>query len=250
MGSRRACEALIEAGRVSVDGRPVSDLGARVDPRRQAIAVDGRPVRPQPFEYLLLNKPRGILCTSRDPGGRRTFLDLLPPLPVRVVSAGRLDADSEGLLLVTNDGDLVQALIHPRHEVEKVYRVDLDRPLGPGDVRRFLEGIRIEGRLHRAARVRPVSRGRSAAPRRANAGACYDIALRQGLNRQIRRMAGAVGRRVVRLRRIRMGPLALGRLPPGGWRRLRPEEIRRLKAPTDAPGPERREWWARQGSNL
>lgn len=220
-GSRRYCETLIASGRVSIDGTVVTELGIRADPERQTVTVDGQRVHPQAFEYILLNKPRGFLCTSRDPRGRKTFHDLLPPLDVRVVSAGRLDGDSEGLLLVTNDGDLIQNLIHPRGGVEKVYEVELDGPLTPLDVRHFLDGISIEGALHQALAVQPLDRHPG--------GTRYEIILKQGLNRQIRRMAEAVGRRVLRLRRIRLGPLALGTLPTGGWRRLQRDELLQLK---------------------
>lgn len=214
-----------------MDGRVVTEPGTRADPDRQRIEVDNRPVRPERFEYLLLHKPPGYLCTSRDPRGRPTFHDLLPQLGVRLVSAGRLDYDSEGLLLVTNDGDLIQNLIHPRVGVEKVYEVDLDGPLSPADRNRFLEGIEIDGEPHRALAVhpRPAMRG----------GHRYELVLKQGLNRQIRRMAEAVGRRVLRLRRTRMGPLKLGDLPSGGWRRLKPDEVFALRnrPATDACAP-------------
>lgn len=210
-----------------MDGRVVTEPGTRADPDRQRIEVDGRPVRPERFEYLLLHKPAGYLCTSHDPRGRPTFHDLLPPLGVRLVSAGRLDYDSEGLLLVTNDGDLIQSLIHPRTGVEKVYEVDLDGPLSPADQARFLAGIPIGGEPHRALAVRPRP-----APR---GGHRYELVLKQGLNRQIRRMAEAVGRRVLRLRRVRLGPLALGALPPGGWRRLAPDELAALRNRPESP---------------
>ncbi len=204
-----------------MDGRVVTEPGTRADPTCQRIEVDGRAVRPERFEYLLLNKPAGFLCTSSDPRGRPTFHNLLPPLGVRLVSAGRLDYDSEGLLLVTNDGNLIQSLIHPRVGVEKVYVVDLDGPLSPADRERFLAGILIDGETHRALAVRPRP-----APR---GGHRYELVLKQGLNRQIRRMAEAVGRRVLRLQRIRLGPLELGDLPSGGWRRLRPDEVLALR---------------------
>lgn len=218
-GSRRACEALISFGRVAVDGRPVTEMGIRVDPTRHRIFVDGREINLQRLDYLLLNKPAGYLCTSRDPRGRPTFLDLVPQADVRWVTAGRLDADSEGLLLVTNDGDLIQSLIHPSCGVDKTYRVELDRPLAPEDLARFTPGMLIRGQTHRAVAIRPVRGSRPV----------YEIVLHQGLNRQIRRMAEAVGRRVTRLTRIRLGPLSLGSLKPGEWRKLTPGEVRDLK---------------------
>ncbi|MDZ4198091.1 MAG: pseudouridine synthase [Kiritimatiellia bacterium] len=230
-GSRRFCETLISSGRVRIDGRAAVELGVRVNPDIQVIEVDGRRVRVQRFEYLLFHKPRGILCTSRDPGGRRTFLDCLPDLGVRLVTAGRLDAESEGLLLVTNDGDLIQSLIHPSRGVDKTYRVEMDRPLSPADARRFTVGISIEGQLHRVVSIQPLSRGPGGPERNPSAG--YELVLHQGLNRQIRRMAEAVGRRVLRLQRVRLGPLHLGDLAPGAWRRLTPEELRSLRTASE-----------------
>lgn len=208
----------------------MTEPGTRADPERQRIEVDGRRVRAETFEYILLNKPTGFLCTSHDPRGRPTFHDLLPPLSVRVVSAGRLDGDSEGLLLVTNDGDFIQSLIHPRVGVEKVYEVDLDAPLEPRDIRRFLDGILIGGDVHRVLAVRELGSDRNRFR--------YELILKQGLNRHIRRMAEAVGRSVYRLRRTRMGSLAIGDLPPGGWRRLRPEEVHALKNRPEACTPD------------
>ncbi len=184
--------------------------------------MDGRHLRPQPRQYLLLNKPRGVLCTCRDPQGRRTILDLLPrTLGARLYSVGRLDRDSEGLLLLTNDGELAARLIHPRYHVPKVYRVRTDRPLPRPWLARFITGVESEGELLRAVRVRPLAAGR--------AGAEYEIELIEGRNRQIRRMVECAGGRVVRLVRTRIGPLSLEGLPPGRWRRMSNRELEALR---------------------
>ena len=220
MGSRRACERLIEAGRVQVDGVTVSDLGRRVDPAACRVSVDGRPVEPARLRYLLLHKPAGYLCTSRDPQGRPTFHDLLPNLGSRLYSAGRLDLDSEGLLLVTNDGPLVQRMIHPRHHARKIYVVWVDHPLDPEWSRRLLDGIEDEGERMRFDFLRRRGSDRD--------GIRYEVVLRQGRKRQIRRMFAAAGCHVRRLLRTAFGPLQLGDLPPGAWRELTPAEIARL----------------------
>ena len=223
IGSRRACERLIDEGRVSIGGRRVVEQGVRVDPAHDEVVVDGRPVRPERQVHLLLNKPAGFLCTSSDPHGRRTFHELLPPdLGARVYSAGRLDWDSEGLLLVTNDGLLANRLIHPRHHVEKTYRVWIAVPLDADWVARFQTGVESEGERLAAVSARPAGRDRL--------GHRYELVLGTGRNRQIRRMFEAAGRPVIRLLRIRFGPLELGDLPAGHWRRLSPGELTALRS--------------------
>ncbi len=220
-GSRRACERLIAEGRVAVGGAVVREQGVQVDPSSARVTVDGRPVGRQTLLYLLLHKPLGYVCTSSDPSGRPTFHELLPPLPARVYSAGRLDMDSEGLLLVTNDGPLVQRLTHPRHHAVKVYRVWADRDFGGEDLAALRRGVVADG--ERLACESVERRGR------AGARWMYEVRLREGRNRQVRRMFGACGARVTRLVRIQFGPLRLDALPPGGWRRLTPGEIAALR---------------------
>ncbi len=222
-GSRRACEVLISEGRVAVDGVVIREQGVRVDPARVAVEVDGRPARQDPVVHLVLHKPAGYLCTSRDPHGRRTFHDLLPRrLGARVYSAGRLDWDSEGLLVVTNDGDLANRLIHPRHHVEKTYRVWTAEPLAPEWLDRFRAGIDSDGERLAVQAVREVGRDRQ--------GAYYEMVLRTGRNRQIRRMFEAAGGTVLRLLRVRFGPLELGDLPPGRWRPVTAAELSALRS--------------------
>ena len=197
-------------------------LGERADPERDCIEVDGRPLGRAPAAvYLMLNKPRGYVTTLSDERGRRTAAELVSDCGARVFPVGRLDRDSEGLLLMTNDGALTQALLHPGHEVDKVYRVTVAGAL-EGAVER-LKGIREldGGEAIRPAQVRLVRAG--------DGQALLEITIHEGKNRQIRRMCRQAGLRVLRLQRIREHTLTLGRLRPGSWRYLTDEEIRALK---------------------
>lgn len=217
VASRRAAEELIRAGRVTVNGR-VARLGDRADPRRDEVRMDGRrlPV-PEPPVYYLLNKPRGYLCTVRDPLGRKTVLDLVPTDRARLFPVGRLDRDTEGLLLLTNDGDLAHALTHPRHRVVKVYLARVEGTPRPEALDRLRRGVHLaEGRTA-PAQVRLVK------------PSVVRLALRQGRKRQVRRMLEAVGHRVLHLRRIQLGPLRLGKLPVGAFRRLTEAEVEDLR---------------------
>ncbi len=222
LGSRRACEQLIAAGRVAVDGQVVTTQGVRIDPARATVMLDGKPVAPQRFVYGLLNKPRGYICTCRDPERRDTILVLLPPGMPRLFPVGRLDCNSEGLLLLTNDGDWAQHIQHPRYVVEKEYQVWTDRALQPAETRRLRNGVTDDGECLRVSKIR---RGR-AMPN----GACYHLALIEGRNRHIRRLLAAIGVRVTRLRRIRVGPVTLGTLAVGAYRPLTAREIAALPA--------------------
>jgi pseudouridine synthase len=201
---------MIADGRVAVNGRPVTTQGCCVDPDADRIQVDGRAVQTERKLYLAFNKPRGVLCTCRDTHGRRTVLDCLPDFKTRLFPVGRLDQDSEGLLLVTNDGAFALALTHPRHEAPKTYQVLLNGTLSPAQVARLLAGVVSEGQQLRASAV-TVMEGRRDA---------YLIVLHEGRKRQIRRMIEGVGAKVVRLRRVAIGPLELGGLREGAWRRL------------------------------
>ena len=220
LGSRRRCEDLIRGGLVRVNDRPVTEQGTRVDPGADSVTVNGEAVLPESRVHILLNKPPGVLCTSRDPQGRVIFRDLLKDLPQRVYTVGRLDLTSEGLLLVTNDGDLAHRLMHPRHHVPKTYLVWVDAEIPATDIARLERGIASEGdRL----RLRSIERAGGQVP-------CYRMILTEGRKRQIRRMLQGVGRRVRRLRRVALGPLRLGALEPGAWRPLSHEELRKLRA--------------------
>jgi 23S rRNA pseudouridine2605 synthase len=221
IGSRRACELLISGGRVRVDGRLVVEQGVRIDPAIQHVCVDEIPVLPQKPVHLLLNKPSGYICTSHDEKGRPTIHNLLPTLDVRVYNVGRLDRQSEGLLLVTNDGQLAARLTHPRHHVKKEYLVWIDRVLDDAEILRLKHGIQSSGELLRAAGVWAAT---AKGP-----GPCYRIDLREGKNRQLRRMFDALDRTVLRLVRIRLGCLSLGSLKPGQWRHLATSEVDALR---------------------
>jgi 23S rRNA pseudouridine2605 synthase len=218
-GSRRACEALVSAGRVTVDGE-VARLGARADPRTQRVELDGVPVVVRvDLVYYLLNKPTGVVTTADDPQGRPTVVELVPRDP-RVFPVGRLDVDTSGLLVLTNDGELAQLLTHPSHGVRKTYLAEVDGVPGSGALRALRDGVRLDDGVTAPADVHLVQRrGGSAA---------VEIAIHEGRTRQVRRMFEAVGHPVRRLVRTRIGPLHDRTLPPGEWRALRPREVRAL----------------------
>jgi len=219
LGSRRACEALIGEGRVEVNGE-VASLGRRVDPEQDRVAVDGVtiPVR-SGLVYYLLNKPAKVVTTAHDPEGRPTVVDLVPGEP-RVFPVGRLDWDTEGLLLLTNDGELAHGLTHPSRGVPKTYLVEVSGVPGRAALRRLREGVDLEDGRTAPARARLAQTTPT--------GAALEIVIHEGRNRQVRRMCEAVGHPVRRLVRTRFGPLRDHRLAPGQWRPLTPAEIRSL----------------------
>jgi 23S rRNA pseudouridine2605 synthase len=219
LGSRRVCEDLIADGRVTVSGE-VARLGRRVDPERDAVALDGVPVVVRDdLVYYLLNKPTGYVSTASDPEGRATVLDLVPATP-RVYPVGRLDYDTEGLLLLTNDGELTHLLTHPSFGVVKTYLAEVEGDPSPAAVRALREGVELDDGITAPARVTVVQRrGDTAA---------VELGIHEGRNRQVRRMCEAVGHPVVRLVRTRIGPLRDGSLRPGTWRALERSEVRRL----------------------
>lgn len=221
--SRRAAEELIAAGRVTVDGVPAA-VGERVDPDRQVVAVDGRriPVRPGLVSYLV-NKPAGVISTADDPRGRPTVVDLVPDFP-RVYPVGRLDLESEGLLILTNDGTLADLVMHPRYGIHKTYRVLAAGRPGPW-VRHLETGVELEDGPAAAVSARVVD---------AAAGeTMLEMVMGEGRNREVRRMCAALGHEVRRLVRVAIGPLTDRSLRPGDWRRLSPEEVARLYAAAD-----------------
>ena len=235
IGSRRACEELITEGRVTIDG-VVAVLGDRADPEQQRLAVDGVPVATKAgLVYYVLNKPVGVVTTAHDPEGRRTVVDLVPAEP-RVFPVGRLDFDSEGLLVLTNDGDLTHLLTHPRFGVEKSYLVEVEGSPSPAAIRRLREGIDLDDGRTAPARVRRVQSRHSAA----GATSALEVTIHEGRNRQVRRMCEAVGHPVRRLVRTRIGPVSDARLAPSAWRELTPREVRGLytAASASTPGPE------------
>jgi 23S rRNA pseudouridine2605 synthase len=226
-GSRRAAEELIATGRVAVDGE-VAHLGRRVDPAVERITVDGIPVSARDdLVYYLLNKPASVVTTARDPAGRRTVTDLVPLEP-RVFPVGRLDYDTEGLLVLTNDGDLAQRLSHPRHGIEKAYVVEVDGVPSRGTLRRLREGVMLDDGPTSPASVRVLQARRDTA--------ALEFVIHEGRNRQVRRMCASVGHPVRRLVRTRVGPLRDRRLAPGAWRPLRQREVRALYEATGASG--------------
>ena len=234
LGSRRACEELISAGRVTVDGE-VARLGRRADPRRQRIELDGvSVVVNDDLVYYLLNKPVGVVATASDPQGRTTVLDLVPAEP-RVFSVGRLDNDTAGLIVLTNDGELTQLLTHPSHGVVKTYLAEVEGVPAPGALAALRDGVELDDGITAPARVRLVQKR--------DASAAVELGIHEGRNRQVRRMFDAVGHPVIRLVRTRIGPVSDRRLAPGEWRALRPGEVRALyEATTPQPaigkGPE------------
>jgi pseudouridine synthase len=226
IASRREAERLISLGRVKVNGQVVTQPGSSASLEDDHIEVDGRALtQREAFEYYLLHKPPGVVTTVRDPQRRPTVVGLLRGVRARVYPVGRLDADSEGLLLLTNDGELAHRLTHPRFGVEKEYLVDLEQPASRGDLDRIRRGIELQGQRLAPRRVRAVAGA---------GGAQVSVILAEGKKREVRRMFEAVGSRVVRLRRTRFGPLRLGALPPGQHRPLTKEEIEQLRAATSA----------------
>jgi len=220
VGSRRHCEELILAGRVSVDGQTVRILGTKVAPDQQ-VCVDGQPLRAEKPVYWLVHKPRGYLCTNHDPAGRPLAIDLVPHVPQRIYTVGRLDEASEGLLLLTNDGDLANRLMHPRFGVEKTYLVQVAGFPSPDDIQQLLKGVWLSDGHVRARQVKRLKRqGESTWLR---------IVLSEGKNREIRRMLARLGHKVLRLRRIALGPVMLGSLGPGKTRRLTGAELSALR---------------------
>ncbi len=227
LGSRRVCEELIEDGRVTVDGE-VAVLGRRVDPATAEIEVDGAHVGVAPdLVHWLLHKPPGVVTTADDPQGRTTVLDLVPDEP-RVFPVGRLDYETEGLLLLTNDGTLTHRLTHPSFGVEKEYLAEVDRMPSRGDLRRLREGVELDDGLTAPAKVASLD------------DRTLRITVHEGRNRQVRRMLDAVGSTVLRLVRTRIGPLTDRSLKPGEWRPLTQDEVRALERAatgTDADQP-------------
>ena len=231
VGSRRRCDELIRSGRILVNGAAPVGMGARVDPAADEVRLDGARLRvATEVRTIALHKPIEVLVTARDVRGRRTVSDLVTDAPGRLFPVGRLDYRSEGLLLLTNDGDLAFRLAHPRFKVDKHYRVEVSAPVPEGVGERLARGVMLDDGPTQPARVRVTSRGR--------AGATLDIELREGRKRQIRRMLALFGLDVTRLVRVRFGPIALGPLPAGAWRELDATEVRALReaAGLDAAG--------------
>jgi len=253
LASRRKAETLIAAGRVTVNGKVVTELGTKVDPECDHVKVDGKHLSDaQPFVYLMLNKPKHVMSTLDDPGGRPTVKDFIRGVSVRVFPVGRLDFESEGLMLLTNNGDLAQALLHPRYHVPKTYLIKVKRVLTDEEIRQLESGVKLEDGMTGPAQVKKI--------KKAEQNSWLEVTIREGRKHQVRRMLESVGHPVIRLTRVKMGPLSLGRLESGEFRFLTDREANALRESVgervaavergDEPVPKpkrpiRREGWAR-----
>lgn len=234
VASRRAAEQLIVEGRVAVNGDVVMTLGTRADPAQDDIRVDGRRIRFDTRQrYIVLNKPKGYVTTRKDPEGRKTVMELLRGVREYVYPVGRLDYETDGLVLMTSDGELAARLTHPSHEVERVYEAMVVGTPSDEELEQLRCGVFLDGRRTAPAQVRrgaTTGKGTKQLTK-------LNITLHEGRNRQVRRMCASIGHPVRRLTRVRMGPIGLGDLRPGQWRDLTPNEVERLKSAA-ASGPE------------
>ena len=227
IGSRRQCEELISAGRIEIAGKVVTELGTRVDPVAQQVRVDGVALARPKRAYYALNKPTGVVCTNRDPSGRPRVIDLVPAARGRLFTVGRLDLNSQGLMLVTNDGELANQLTHPRYGVNKTYRVLVAGHPTPETVAALRKGVHLAEGLARVSGIR--------AKRRYKQSTILEMVLEEGRNREIRRVLAKVGHKVLSLERIAIGPLRLGKLPVGEHRRLTRDELQSLRQAVKRP---------------
>lgn len=222
VASRRKAERLIVDGHVTVNGKPVTELGSTVDPQQDVVAVDGRQVEPQQPIYLLLHKPPRCICSTHDPEGRQTVIDLVRPATgARLYPVGRLDYDTTGVLLLTNDGELAQALLHPRYGVPRIYHVKVRGLVQTAAIERLREGVSVDGTLVRAE-TEPLAR--------TDRNTWIEMTLHQGLNHQIHRMLEAVGYTVLRIIRVSFAGLRADDLPPARYRELTPDEAQHLRS--------------------
>ena len=231
VASRRECEQLILDGRVEVDRKLVTELGTRVDPHKQEIRIDGEVLHQARPVYFAVNKPEGVVCTASDPAGRPRVIDMLPPDAPRVYCVGRLDMSSEGLILVTNDGELANGLTHPSHGVEKIYHVQVAGQLDEEGLQRLRKGMHLAEGFARVKHVRIKSRKKTST--------LLEMILDEGRNREIRRLLARIGHRVQRLTRIAVGPVRLGEMPSGAVRLLTPKELTALRQAI-AEGPQKK----------
>jgi 23S rRNA pseudouridine2605 synthase len=220
LGSRRQCEDLIAAGRVEVDRVVVMQLGVRVDPAKQEIRVDGQMLPKPKLHYYAVHKPIGVLSTNRDPSGRARVIDLLPHSHLRLFPVGRLDLNSEGLILLTNDGELANRLTHPRYGVSKTYRVQVAGWPDHQTLLKLRRGVHLAEGIARVESIRVQSHHKEST--------LLEMVLREGQNREIRRILARLGHKVLRLIRTAVGPIRLGNLPPGAWRPLARDEVASL----------------------
>jgi 23S rRNA pseudouridine2605 synthase len=223
VASRRAAERLIADGQVTVNGEIVRQLGTKVDPARDRVAVEGRIVRARRKVYVALHKPRGYVSTRSDPEGRSTVRDLLPAEWQHLFHVGRLDRDSEGLIFLTNDGEFALRLTHPRYEIRKTYLVTIEGRAERALLAQCIDGVRHQGESLKAQSARLLSAN--------NTRSVLELELAEGKNREVRRLLSVLGLRVQRLQRVRIGPIRLGELPAGKWRTLTETEIKSLLPP-------------------
>lgn len=236
IASRRACEAIIESGRVNVNGKKITELGSRIDPNYDKVTVDGIPIEPvRKKYYIMLNKPVGYITSSHDQFGRKTVLDLISAdIKDRLYPVGRLDYDSEGLLFLTNDGDFAQKLMHPSSVIDKSYQVTVHKEVLPETANILRCGVIIDGVMTAPAKIKIDAA--------TNLETKMTIIIHEGRNRQIRKMCEAVGHEVISLKRIAVGDIALGNLPRGKWRHLNPAEINKLMKVQDKSGGNKKIW--------
>ncbi|HET97280.1 MAG TPA: rRNA pseudouridine synthase [Desulfurivibrio alkaliphilus] len=229
IGSRRAAEEYIAAGRVMVDGCPVTRMGLQVDPELQQITFDGHPLSfPEEKVTVLLNKPAGYVTTMHDPQGRPLVGSLVKEPGLRLFPVGRLDLETEGALLLTNDGDLANRILHPRYEIKRTYQATVQGLPAASDLQSLRRGIELEGRRTWPAEIRTL--------RRRDGDCTLEVIIHEGRKRQVRKMFAAIGHPVLRLKRVAYGGLRLGDLASGAYRRLDPEDIRRIFQGGPAPG--------------
>ena len=222
VASRRTSEKIILQGRVAVNGKIITELGVRIDEMNDIVTVDRNIIHPEEKKhYIAYNKPVGEVTTVSDPEHRSTVMDKFADYPVRLFPVGRLDYDSEGLLLLTNDGDMMNRVLHPSHEVMKTYWTKISNHITREEISALRKGVMIDGKLTSPASVRLI--------RENTFDTVLLISIHEGRNRQVRKMAEAVGHKVISLRRVGFGPVSLGDLPVGMWRPLTPDEIAKLK---------------------
>ncbi|MCK4343036.1 MAG: rRNA pseudouridine synthase [Phycisphaerae bacterium] len=229
VASRRRAEELIREGRVLVNNAIVDELPAFVDPKHDQVIANGVPVKPQRHEYFIVHKPKGVVCTNRDPAGRIRALDLLPDLPTRLFPVGRLDADSTGLILMTNDGELAERITHPRFGIPKTYRAEVRGQVSADLPAAMKKGVHLAEGKAQAGEVEVVHASRQRS--------ILMITLREGRNRQVRRMLARLGFPVKTLKRVQIGPLSLRSLPVGAARRLTAKELNTLRKELEAITP-------------
>lgn len=229
VGSRRKCEQMIQEGRVQVNGETVTELGTKVDPQSDAIQVDGRPILSEKKVYIMLHKPRGVITSVTDPAGRKTVMDFLKPIKERVYPVGRLDYDTEGLLLLTNDGEFANKLTHPKFHVPKTYLATVKGIPHGSVLEKLAQGIQLEDGMTAPAEVEyyDISADQKES--------VIEITIHEGRNRQVRRMFEAVNHPVIRLKRVRFGSLRLEGLPRSKYRLLTPKEVQELLGESRSP---------------